>query len=63
MTSSTSNVQVTRPTDVIGNAVRVAQILTGEAEEEYVEKPAKFKLRHYPRARRLDVGYARVLAS
>ena len=24
-----------RPTDVVGNAIRVAQIATGEAEEEY----------------------------
>ena len=26
-----------RPADVIGNAVRVMQIATGEAEEEYVD--------------------------
>lgn len=33
-----------RPADVIGNAIRVAQIATGEAQEEYEaepEKPAK----------------------
>jgi len=28
-----------RPADVIGNAVRVMQIATGEAEEEYETKP------------------------
>jgi hypothetical protein len=28
-----------RPADVIGNAVRVAQIATGEAEEEFHGKP------------------------
>lgn len=26
-----------RPADVIGNAIRVAQIATGEAEEEYTD--------------------------
>ena len=30
-----------RPVDVIGNAIRVAQIATGEAEEEYDAKPEK----------------------
>jgi|SRR5688572_19710646 hypothetical protein len=30
-----------RPADVIGNAIRVAQIATGEAEEEYEAKPEK----------------------
>ena len=30
-----------RPADVIGNAIRVAQIATGEAEEEYEAKPKK----------------------
>src|SRR4051812_36627596 len=30
-----------RPADVIGNAIRVAQIATGEVEEEYVAKPEK----------------------
>ncbi len=30
-----------RPADVIGNAVRVAQIATGEAEEEYEAEPEK----------------------
>lgn len=30
-----------RPADVIGNAVRVMQIATGEREEEYVTKPEK----------------------
>jgi general stress protein YciG len=30
-----------RPADVIGNAIRVAQIATGEAEEEYEAKPQK----------------------
>jgi hypothetical protein len=30
-----------RPADVIGNAVRVMQIATGEAEEEYEGKPEK----------------------
>lgn len=30
-----------RPADVIGNAVRVMQVATGEAEEEHVEKPEK----------------------
>ncbi len=30
-----------RPTDVIGNAIRVAQIATGEADEEYEAKPVK----------------------
>jgi NADP-dependent 3-hydroxy acid dehydrogenase YdfG len=28
-----------RPADVIGNAVRVAQIATGEAEEEFEDVP------------------------
>ena len=28
-----------RPADVIGNAVRVAQIATGEAEEEFEPEP------------------------
>jgi len=30
-----------RPADVIGNAIRVAQIAAGEAEEEYEAKPEK----------------------
>jgi hypothetical protein len=30
-----------RPADVVSNAIRVAKIATGEAEEEYVEKPEK----------------------
>ena len=30
-----------RPADVIGNAVRVMQVATGETEEDYVEKPEK----------------------
>lgn len=30
-----------RPADVIGNAIRVAQIATGEAEEEYEAAPEK----------------------
>ncbi|HEX2554538.1 MAG TPA: RNA-binding protein [Microvirga sp.] len=30
-----------RPADVIGNAIRVAQIATGEAEEEYEPEPEK----------------------
>ena len=30
-----------RPADVIGNAVKVMQIATGEAEEEFDEKPEK----------------------
>jgi hypothetical protein len=30
-----------RPADVIGNAIRVAQIATGEVAEEYVAKPEK----------------------
>jgi hypothetical protein len=30
-----------RPADVIGNAIRVAQIATGEVEKEYVDKPEK----------------------
>ena len=30
-----------RPADVIGNAVRVMQIATGEAEEEYEAAPEK----------------------
>jgi hypothetical protein len=30
-----------RPADVIGNAVRVAQIATGEVEEEYEAPPAR----------------------
>ena len=30
-----------RPADVIGNAIRVAQIAAGEAEEEYEAKPKK----------------------
>jgi len=30
-----------RPADVIGNAIRVAQIATGEAEEEYEIGPKK----------------------
>ena len=32
-----------RPTSVTANAVRVMQIATGIAEEEYVEKPSKTK--------------------
>lgn len=30
-----------RPADVIGNAIRVAQIATGEADEEYEAKPQR----------------------
>ena len=30
-----------RPADVIGNAVRVMQVATGEADEEHVEEPEK----------------------
>ena len=30
-----------RPADVVGNAVRVMQIATGEREEEYETKPEK----------------------
>jgi len=30
-----------RPVDVIGNAIRVAQIATGEVEEEYEAGPEK----------------------
>ena len=30
-----------RPADVIGNAVRVMQVATGEIEEDYAEKPKK----------------------
>ena len=30
-----------RPTDVIGNAIRVAKIATGEAEEEYEDDTGK----------------------
>ena len=30
-----------RPADVIGNAVRVMQVATGEAEEEHIEKSEK----------------------
>jgi hypothetical protein len=30
-----------RPADVIGNAIKVAKIATGEAEEEYEAKPEK----------------------
>lgn len=30
-----------RPADVIGNAVRVMEIATGQAEEEYEEQPEK----------------------
>lgn len=30
-----------RPADVIGNAVRVMEIATGQAEEEYHEQPEK----------------------
>ena len=30
-----------RPADVVSNAIRVAKIATGEAEEEYVETPEK----------------------
>jgi hypothetical protein len=30
-----------RPADVIGNAIKVARIATGEAEEEYEAKPEK----------------------
>src|SRR4051794_25680616 len=30
-----------RPADVIGNAIKVARIATGEEEEEYVAKPEK----------------------
>jgi hypothetical protein len=29
-----------RPADVIGNAIKVAQIATGEAEEEFEAEPA-----------------------
>jgi hypothetical protein len=32
-----------RPADVIGNAVRVMEIATGQRDEEYEEKPAKDK--------------------
>lgn len=32
-----------RPADVIGNAVRIAKIATGEAEETTVKQPAKRK--------------------
>ena len=32
-----------RPADVIGNAVHIAQIATGEAEETTLEQPAKRK--------------------
>ena len=31
-----------RPADVVGNAVRVMQIATGEREEEYEPEPAGF---------------------
>lgn len=30
-----------RPADVIGNAVRVMEIATGQRDEEYEEQPAK----------------------
>ena len=30
-----------RPPDVIGNAVRVMEIATGQRDEEYEERPAK----------------------
>jgi hypothetical protein len=30
-----------RPADVIGNAIKVARIATGEEEEEFVAKPEK----------------------
>jgi hypothetical protein len=30
-----------RPADVIGNAVRVMEIATGQRDEEYEERPAK----------------------
>jgi hypothetical protein len=30
-----------RPTDLVGNAIRLTQIATGEVEEEYVAKPEK----------------------
>ena len=30
-----------RPADVVGNAIRVAQIATGEAEEEFEPEPVK----------------------
>lgn len=32
-----------RPADVIGNAVRIAQIATGEVEETTLKQPAKRK--------------------
>lgn len=30
-----------RPADTVANAIRVAKIATGEAEEEFVERPEK----------------------
>lgn len=30
-----------RPADTVANAIRVAKIVTGEAEEEFVAKPEK----------------------
>jgi hypothetical protein len=30
-----------RPADVVGNAIHVAKIATGEAQEEYEDKPEK----------------------
>ena len=32
-----------RPADVVGNAIRVAQIATGEAEEEFEDEPSPAK--------------------
>ncbi len=31
-----------RPADVVGNAVRLAQIATGEAKEEFEPEPQKY---------------------
>ncbi len=44
-----------RPADVIGNAVHVMKVLTGEANDAALDdgKDPATKLRHYPRPRAL----------
>ena len=38
---TTSSKRPKRPADVVGNPIRVAQIATGEVEEEYEREPEK----------------------
>jgi hypothetical protein len=46
-----------RPADVIGNAVHVMRIATGEAEETAVHVPKR--LRHYQTMRDIDLAAAK----